>query len=121
MRFLTPFSKFEDERGTLLGVTKGKTWEELNYLESKAGAVRGNHYHKEIHEMVFFIDGKVELKIHNIKTSQEETAELKPGDIIVIEPYEVHTFEALSDSKWVNMLSIVYDPENPDVFKSELT
>lgn len=46
---------------------------------------------------------------------------MKLGDIIVIEPYEIHTFEAAVDSKWINMLSMVYDPDNPDVFKSELT
>ena len=46
MNKLKPYQVFEDDRGKLIGIMNDAQWEEFNYLETKAGNVRGNHYHE---------------------------------------------------------------------------
>lgn len=104
----------EDERGKILGITQD-IWQEINFIQSKKGAVRGNHYHKKTHEGFYVISGKIKITVTNINSKKNLDFEAKSGDIFVIEPYELHTFLALEDSSWINMLSKSMK-ENEDFF-----
>jgi len=94
-----------DERGGMVGVFRGYKWEEINYVESIKGSVRGNHYHKETTEGFFVIDGRIKVTLVDTAKNFKKTFVAKKGDIILINPNVVHTFELLENSKWINMLS----------------
>ncbi len=113
MLTLSPYVKFEDDRGGLFGITQ-EQWSEANYIETKASHVRGGHYHKETRELFFIISGELDIAVTDLRSGKNFEFVAGKGDIFVIEPYELHTFSARTDASWINMLSKSHDPENPD-------
>ena len=113
MRKIDPYTAKLDERGAFLGVTK-EGWAEINFIETAAGQIRGNHYHKETRELFFIISGEIEITIDNILSGEHSEMRVSKGDIFVIEPFEVHTFHTKTNAQWINMLSKPIDEENPD-------
>jgi len=112
---VSPYFYFADDRGKLMGVFQGRKWEEINYVESVKGCVRGNHYHKETAEGFFIIDGKVRVTLLDVVKNSKRTFIAKKGDILLINPNTLHTFEMLEDSKWVNMLSKPFNTAEKDI------
>jgi len=117
---LKPYQVFEDDRGKLIGIMNDAQWEEFNYLETKAGNVRGNHYHEHTRELFFIIEGRGKLEI-SIKNGKTVSYDFKEGEIILIEPGETHTIHCLVDTKWINALSTRFDTDNPDIKAGKLS
>lgn len=115
MKRLVPYNFFNDERGCFTGITQ-EGWEEINIVETKANEKRGGHYHKETTELFYFVSGVVEVSVFTV-TGKEEIFTMTKGDILVIDPFEVHTFFTKSNAVWINMLSKALDLEEPDFHK----
>lgn len=113
MQKIDPYANRLDERGGFLGITK-EGWAEINFIETAAEQVRGNHYHKETRELFFIISGEIEITIDNVLSGEHAQMRVSKGDIFVIEPYEAHTFHTKTKTQWINMLSKPIDEENPD-------
>ena len=64
----------------------------LNYVELREGKPRGNHYHKLRHESFYVISGELELRIHDLGTSERNSITMRSGDFARIDPEIVHTF-----------------------------
>jgi mannose-6-phosphate isomerase-like protein (cupin superfamily) len=114
MKKIIPYQIREDARGKLIGLMNEGTWEEFNYLETKAGHMRGNHYHKHTRELFFIIEGEVDIEIiqpNGIIVNDNVTS----GDIILIEPYENHTFYCVTETKWINALTKRFEQGSPDI------
>lgn len=107
----------EDDRGGLYNLMSGSTWQEINFIRSKTGSVRGNHYHKKTYEMFYFLSGKIEIYVRDINTGKEETLVVKTNDALLIQPYELHVFTILEESSWLNMLSMPMDKHDPDIHR----
>lgn len=107
----------KDKRGSFLGITNKYTWGEINYVETFKNVTRGNHYHKSTKELFYILKGRVHVSIYNIITKDEVEFEAISNMIFIIDPYEVHTFKTLKNSKWINMLSHKLDERNPDIFR----
>ena len=120
MRLHKPLAEFVDDRGRLVTLFNDARWVEANYLESRADVVRGNHYHRHTHEMVFMLEGEVEIHVVNVQTGQEKRTRLKPGELICIEPYEAHAFRSKTFGRWLNFLSVAYDAANPYCTRLEI-
>jgi dTDP-4-dehydrorhamnose 3,5-epimerase-like enzyme len=80
MKKLTPYQTFQDERGELVGLINQMHWEEFNYIESRAGSVRGNHYHKETQELFFIIEGEGRIEITTL-AGDSQSMPFGAGDI----------------------------------------
>ena len=117
MENLKLYTISRDERGIFYGITNKYTWGEINYIETLNGVTRGNHYHKSTRELFYIIKGRIRIRIYNIFTKDKIEFEALPGMVFIVDPYEVHTFETLEDSTWMNMLSHRHDENNPDMFK----
>lgn len=117
MEFLNMYIINEDARGIFRGITNKYTWGEINLIETKKNITRGNHYHKFTKELFYILEGDIEIKVLNIFTKKEQSFTAKPHMVFIIDPYEVHTFKTLKDSKWLNMLSHKLDDLNPDIYK----
>ncbi len=113
MQKLTPYFSRLDERGGFLGITQ-ESWAEVNFIETGANQVRGNHYHKETRELFFIVSGEIEVVIDDLNSGEHAEFSFSKGDVFIIEPYEVHTFRTRTDAQWINMLSKAMDPANPD-------
>ncbi|HSS21914.1 MAG TPA: cupin domain-containing protein [Pyrinomonadaceae bacterium] len=113
MQKFAPYLNKVDERGGFWGITQ-ESWAEVNFIETQAGQIRGNHYHKETRELFFIISGEIDVVIEDLNSGQRVELSVTKGDIFLIEPYELHTFHVRTDAKWINMLSKPVDQENPD-------
>ena len=113
MQKLSPYIARMDERGGFLGITQ-ESWAEVNFIETRANQVRGNHYHKETRELIFIISGEIEVEIDDLNSGKHLELSFRKGDVFIIEPYEVHTFRTTTDAQWINMLSKPLDSQKPD-------
>lgn len=114
MNFIKPYFSRQDDRGKFIGLLNFGQWEEVNYLFTKAGEIRGNHYHKDTIEVFYIIAGSV--KVTTISSNGSPLVhDIKAGEIFEIPPGEIHTFHCLSDCEWLNFLSKKMDPASPDI------
>ncbi len=95
IQFLKPDFEYMDERGKLVQLVHDG-WKQVNVTESKAGEVRGNHYHKVNREAFYVVKGEFDLRLE--KNGETENYHLTTGQMFQIEPYVVHTFEFKMDS-----------------------
>ena len=115
MQFLKAYMVHEDERGLICGITQDQ-WHEVNYVETCAGGIRGGHYHKETRELFYILEGVVDVTIINTQPCAETAVTALAGSILVIEPYEYHTFSVPVATRWINMLSKSHNPLQPDFY-----
>lgn len=118
MRKFRPSELHADARGTFSAITR-ENWAEINYIRTLAGQVRGNHFHRHTRELFFIISGRIEVTIESYKTHERSVFELIKGDLLLVEPFEIHTFRTTTDAEWLNMLSEALDLENPDFHRPE--
>ena len=119
MQSSVPVHIYQDERGRLVTLFNQGEWKEVNYIETDANVERGNHYHTRLREMVFMIEGEVQVSIEHVQTGAKREITLRQGDMITIDPYELHTFRTQSRGSWLNFLSEPFDHNNPDVFRRD--
>jgi dTDP-4-dehydrorhamnose reductase len=100
-----PYFNYSDQRGRIMGIFQGLKWEEINYVESIKGSVRGNHYHKNTVEGFFLIDGKVSVTLINLTNNSRRTFVAEKDNILIVSPYTVHVFKMIENSRWINLLS----------------
>lgn len=114
---ISPYFYFKDDRGCLLGILQNKKLEEVNYIESKKGTKRGDHYHKKTEEVFFIIKGRINVRLIDIKTGRKKEYTVGKGDIFAVRPGTLHTFYVLEDSSWINMLSKSIVEGSMDMYK----
>ncbi len=112
---IAPYCYHGDARGMIYGITHGLHWEEVNYIESVEGCIRGNHYHQSTVEAFYIITGRIKVTLKNISDGCEKNFIAIKGDIINVPINTVHTFSMIEDSQWINMLSKPIDPSDPDI------
>ncbi|MBQ3007877.1 MAG: cupin domain-containing protein [Clostridia bacterium] len=92
---IKPDFVFEDERGSLIQLVH-EGYKQINVVTSKAGVERGRHYHKLNREGFYVVEGSftVEARLGE----KTETHLFGKGDMFIIEPYVIHTFDYHEDS-----------------------
>lgn len=113
MKRLEAYSLIRDDRGSFRGITQ-QTWGEANFIETNAGAVRGNHYHARTRELFFIVSGRVDVVIEDLRSRERTCFIARKGDTFIIEPFEVHTLTARTRARWINMLSRPLESAKPD-------
>lgn len=116
MRIIDPFYNTTDARGKQIGLFR-KQIREVNWAETKKGIVRGGHYHKRTKECLIFISGKAKAWAVSLSGKFLFNRIMSPGDVLMIEPGEVHFVEALDDCLWFNALDKEIDAKSPDIHK----
>ncbi len=118
MKILEHYMNFCDDRGAICGIVQQGTWQEMNYVTTKANVIRGNHYHKQTFELIFIVKGAVKLTVRNItRDESNKIFHFVAGDAFILEPSENHTIETLEDSAWINLLSrAMTDANGKDIF-----
>ncbi len=119
MRIIESYKHLSDVRGEFLGIINTGQWEEINYVETEAGQLRGGHYHVDMQELFFILEGDIEIQIVSIGAQVSQTFAVEKGSIFVVDPMEVHTFKCLTRSKWINILSKRMDDNHPDFHRAQ--
>ncbi len=91
IEFIEPDFQFSDDRGSLTQLVHDG-WKQVNYITSVAGAVRGDHFHKENKEAFFVAEGAFKLEVEHSQTHEKETYQIKKGDFFIIYPHVLHNF-----------------------------
>lgn len=90
IQFVKPDFVFENEAGSLKQLFR-EGYRQVNVIVSLPGSIRGGHYHKVNTEGFYIIEGAFKLTVWNHMYT--ETYEIKSGDMFVIPPDVIHTFE----------------------------
>jgi dTDP-4-dehydrorhamnose 3,5-epimerase-like enzyme len=105
-----------DHRGSFWGLVNQGSWQEVNFVATQAGEVRGGHFHKRTQEVIFLLRGKAEVELQHCQNpEQKQQFVLNSGEGIEIKPYMLHTLRYLEDSEQVALLDVPFDPTNPDL------
>lgn len=94
--------EFKNENGVLIQLVHDG-WKQVNVIESRAGKLRGGHYHKYNEEAFYVISGKFNLYVWLDNDKEEYTME--KGSWFKIKPNVFHTFEYIEDTILVSMYS----------------
>ena len=110
------YAHHADSRGEFLGLINRGTWKEVNYVVTRAGEVRGNHFHKSTREIVFLLKGEADVELQDVNDpGSRATVHLSQGEGVEVVPYVLHTMRYLSDSEQISLLDRAFDPANPDL------
>jgi len=114
----TPDFRHSDERGQLIQLCKNG-YEQINVLYSKAGVIRGEHYHKINHEAFFVVSGSVTVEVHNKDESME--CVFTSGDFFEVEPMVVHSLYFPEDCILLALYDKCVELENgiKDIYSEE--
>lgn len=97
---------FVDERGNIIKLLDdGKTTiKSILLINSKKGAVRANHYHKEDAHYVYMVSGSMEYTEQPLDgKGKKETVIVKADDLVYTPPMVAHAMHFLADSTFLVM------------------
>ena len=106
---------FEDHRGIIYSYYPDEKIVEYNLMVTKKGDERGYHYHPEFNEFMMVVNG--ECIYTEWLDDGEDKIHLKTGMSIKIPIGTAHTFTALTDFKFVSMLTKLWHSSNPPIIK----
>ncbi len=104
IEFIKPDFEFADDRGSLRQLVHDG-WKQVNYIVSKAGSFRGNHYHKENREAFFVISGSFKFTAESADGTAKENYSMKAGDFFVVPHYVNHSFDYIEDTELISLYS----------------
>ena len=113
-KFMDP-EVFEDHRGVITSFYPNDAIVEYNLMITKQGDQRGYHFHPHFDEYMLVVDGICEFTEYNKKGNN--TVTLNVGDSIHIPTGTAHTFTALTDFKFVSMLTKRWHDSDPPIIK----
>lgn len=112
--------EFKDERGFISRIVDDDSinFRAVLYITSKAGSIRGNHYHKKDAHYVYCLSGKFKYfeKDMGKVDSKVESVILKPGDLVLSYPMMAHKMEFLEDSVF---LAITTEPREHEKYEED--
>jgi len=95
----------EDERGVIADLLNKKI-SHVGLITTEAGAVRGNHYHKESIQYSYILSGKFEVLISPVDNRKKiKKIILNEGELMIIPPNVIHRFKAIERAVMVDMIS----------------
>ena len=122
IEFIPNYTKHFDKRGYFLGLINFGNWEEINFICSEAGTIRGNHYHENTDELFIILEGNIKVILQKVLgkkdlENKQKTFNVKEGDVFLIKKNVNHIFEIIEHSKWINVLSQKINKEKPDIHR----
>ena len=122
IEFIPNYTKHSDKRGYFRGLINFGNWEEINFICSEAGTIRGNHYHENTDELFIILEGKIKIILQKVLVKKDlannrKTFNVKEGDVFLIKKNVNHIFEIIEHSKWINVLSQKINEEKPDIHR----
>ena len=116
-----PLTLHEDERGWFAELVRAsalpKPLKQANLSRSRAGVVRGLHYHERGQDDVFVcLSGTVRVVVLDRTTGETFTEDVGDDNrvAIYVPGIHAHGYEALTDCLFMYLVTEEYDAANPD-------
>ena len=116
-----PLRRFEDERGWFSELARSsalpKPIAQTNLAWSRAGVVRGLHYHERGQDDVFVcLAGMVRIVVLDRQSGEVFTEDIGDDNpaAVYVPGVHAHGYEALSDCLFMYLVTEEYDPASPD-------
>lgn len=105
---------YEDHRGIIRSFYPDENIVEWNLMITKKGDARGYHYHPHFNEYMTIVDGECLFKEYSDDIYEKV---LTVGDSIRIPIGTPHTFIAITDFKFVSLLTKRWHDSDPPIVK----
>jgi dTDP-4-dehydrorhamnose 3,5-epimerase-like enzyme len=115
-QILRPTFERRDDRGLFSEIVNGFSFAVASRGRMRAGAVMGNHFHKETRIFFFLVAGKAAVKTVDVATGATDAFQLSEGEGVYFEPGESHSIRYQSESEFLMLKSLPYEPTQPDTF-----
>jgi dTDP-4-dehydrorhamnose 3,5-epimerase-like enzyme len=115
-RIIRPSFVRQDERGTLRELLNSGTWGSLVQGEMVAGAVMGNHYHKETVIFFFLLSGRARVVTEHVQTGARDAFRLQALEGVLFPVYESHAVTFEEGGAYLLLRSQAFDPQQTDTF-----
>lgn len=116
-----PLTRHDDERGWFAELVRAsalpKPIRQANLSRSRAGVIRGLHYHERGQDDLFVcLSGAVRVVVLDRKTGETFSEDIGDDNPVAIYVPGVHAhgYEALADSLFAYLVTEEYDPADPD-------
>lgn len=100
---------FNDNRGHLTQLVH-QGYQQVNVITSKAGVVRGDHFHKNCREAFYVILGSVDVALQ--KEGDEQQLHFREHSFFEIEPFTIHRMFFPEDCIMVALYDVPVEMEN---------
>ena len=110
-----PSVAFEDERGDIIDLVQGESFDAASMITTRAGGIRGNHYHNETYQVIYVLAGSMRL-VTQMPGQRVVTRIAKAGDLIRTPPVERHAVQAIEDC---TMVVLTRGPRAGDNYESD--
>jgi hypothetical protein len=90
----------------------------LAVIEVRAGSVRGNHYHKVKEELIYLLQGKMLVLVHDIQTNARASVPLQMGDLLFIQTGIAHLLQTVEPGQAIEFSRARFNPT--DIFPFSL-
>lgn len=97
-----PLELHKDKRGKIVDVFYKDNIDHVAVIDSKAGSLRGDHYHKETVQHMLITKGSLEYwhkPLNSKKRAEREV--LIEGDLVTTPPFEVHALRIIKDNQFI--------------------
>lgn len=93
----------QDDRGTISDVFYKHPIDHVVIIDSKKGALRGDHYHKQSIQHILVTKGSLRYyyRMADEDNSRAKSVVLHQGDMVTTQPFEVHSLEILEDNQFI--------------------
>ena len=116
-----PLRKFEDSRGWFMELARASTLPkpiaQTNLSFSRAGVIRGLHYHERGQDDLFLcLQGMVRVVVLDRESGETFTEDIGDDNpvAVYIPGHYAHGYEALTDCLFLYHVTEEYDPADPD-------
>jgi dTDP-4-dehydrorhamnose 3,5-epimerase len=116
-----PLRRFADERGWFMELMRAsglpKPVRQSNLSFSRAGVIRGLHYHERGQDDLFVcLDGMVRVVVLDRETDDVFTIDIGDDNpmAVYVPGIHAHGYEALTDCLFAYLVTEEYDRDNPD-------
>jgi quercetin dioxygenase-like cupin family protein len=115
-QILRPTFERRDDRGLFQEIVNGPSFAAVSRGRMGAGAVMGNHYHRKTRLFFFLSSGRARIRTIEVATGATDTFTLAEGEGVYLEPGESHAVRYETESEFVMLKSLPYDPKEPDTY-----
>lgn len=91
----------QDARGTIADILYQTPIWHVSVIDSVAGAIRGNHYHKATTQYMYLTQGRLRYWYLSAPLDPVQSVIVQPGDLVMTPPLEVHALEILEDTQFL--------------------
>ncbi len=112
-----------DDRGVFKEYLNGpEGWKSINGGTMAAGAILGNHYHKNCRAAFFVLAGKAQIWYKNIQAAEAATEDfwLEAGEGCIFEPYETHAVRFGEESSFLLLKNEIFNSTDQDIYPAPL-